>query len=73
MRGVVVHDQMQVRLLWRFGVDQFQKLDPLLMPMAIHAFTDESAFGYIQSREQCRGTIALVAVSHGTAPTLFQW
>ncbi len=73
MRGVVVHDQMQVQFLWRFGIDQFQKLDPLLMPMAIHTLADESAFGYVQSREQCRGTIAFVVVGHGTAPTLLQW
>ena len=33
VRGVVVHDQVQVQLVRRLRVDQSQELDPLLMPM----------------------------------------
>ena len=33
VRGVVVHDQVQVQVRRRLFVDQLQELDPLLMPM----------------------------------------
>jgi hypothetical protein len=33
MRGVVVHDQMQLELLGRFSIDLLEKLQPFLMPV----------------------------------------
>lgn len=33
VRGIVVDDQMQLKMLGRFSIDLFEKLQPLLMPM----------------------------------------
>lgn len=32
MRGIVVHDQMQLKMFGRFAIDLFEKSQPLLMP-----------------------------------------
>src|SRR3990172_12051372 len=41
MSRVVVHDQMQVQVRRGFVINQFQELDPLLMPMAVHACSND--------------------------------
>ena len=33
VRGVIVHDQMQLKMLGRFAIDLFEKFQPLLMPV----------------------------------------
>jgi len=48
MGRVIVHDQMQVQVRWGFLINQFQKLDPLLMPMAVHARCNDAPLGHLQ-------------------------
>jgi hypothetical protein len=35
MRGVVVHDQMQLLVIWGGVIEQAQKLQPFLMPVPL--------------------------------------
>ena len=61
--GVVIHDQMQVEIGWRFRVDLLEELQPFLMPMAWHALSDEFTLGHFQSSEECRGAMTRVVMS----------
>lgn len=52
MRGVIVHDQMQLKMLGRFAIDPFKKLQPLLMTvLALHA-NDHASLKINQRSEQ---------------------
>ena len=69
---VIVHDQMQVQLWRGLVINQFQKLDPLLMAVTIHAGPNDAPFGHLQSSEQGRGPVAFVVVGHGSQSSLDQ-
>lgn len=73
VRGVVVHNQMQVQLRRRLGVDLFQELDPLLMPVPRQAVGDDFPFGQFDRGEQRGGPVAFVVVRHRLQPTGEQW
>src|ERR1700704_1988347 len=70
---VIVHDQMQVQRGRGLAINQFQKLDPLLMAVTIHAGPNDAPFGHLQSSEQGRGPVAFVVVGHGSQSSLDQW
>ena len=71
--AIIVHDQMEIEAVWRFGVDFLQEPNELLVPVARHAVADHFAVEHAQGRKQCRGAIAFVIVRHGSATALFQW
>jgi hypothetical protein len=48
VRAVVIGDQMQIQAGIRRGIDAFQELDPLLMPMPGHALSDHDVVGPIE-------------------------
>src|SRR5665213_524711 len=69
MGRIVVHDQVQIQLGWRLLVDQFEKLDPLLMPVPLHACPNYLSLSDLQRGEQCCRAIAFVVVGHrATSP-----
>ncbi len=70
--GVVVGDQMHIKMLRRLHIDPSQEPEPFLVPMAWHALTDDPAGGDIKRREQGGGAMALVIVRHGAAATLLE-
>ena len=49
--AVVIDDRMDIQMLRRIFVDSFDKLQKLLMPVALHALTDDFALQYIQCGE----------------------
>lgn len=62
---VIVYDQMQIEVGWGLSIDQFQKFDPFLVAMAIHAGHDDAPFGHLQRSEQSGGPMSFIVVSHG--------
>ena len=73
MRLVVVDDQMQLEMGWRFGVDLLEEPHELLaVPVTGHAVADHLPIEHSERGEQGRCAVALVIVRHRTAPLLFQ-
>jgi len=60
--GVVVDDQVQLKMLRRFSIDLFEKLQPFLMPMLIFNAADQAPLKIVQSREQRDGAMAHIIV-----------
>ena len=65
--GVVVGDQVQIKLLWRLGFDAAQEPEPFLMAMSLHTLANHFARGDIECCEQRRCPVAFVVVRHGAA------
>jgi hypothetical protein len=64
VRGVIVHDQMQLKMLGRFAIDLFEKFQPLLMPVLALDATDQTPLKIIQRSEQGDGAVAnIIAMS----------
>ena len=61
--GVVVDDQMDVELFRRLAVELAQETEEFLMPVALHALTDDRAVEHVQRREQRGRAVAFVIVS----------
>lgn len=58
VRGVIVHDQMHLKIFGRFAIDLFEELQPLLMPVLALDATGQASLKIIQYRAQgvpCRG------------------
>lgn len=70
--AIIVHDQMEVELVWCLRVDFLEEPDELLMPMTRHAVANNLSVEHAQCGKQCRGTIAFVIVGHGSATALLQ-
>jgi hypothetical protein len=64
MSGVIVNNQIRVRIGQRFGIDLLQEFNPFLVSMLRHAFGDNRALGQFNCCEQCRGSGAFVVVCH---------
>ena len=62
VRGVVVHDQMQLELLGRFAIDFFEIFQPFLMPVLALDETDQACLKIIQRGEQGNGAMADIIV-----------
>lgn len=65
VRGIIVHNQMQVELGNGLTVNRLQKLDPLLMPVSLLALGIECSIRNTQCGEQCCRAIPFVIVRHG--------
>src|SRR5207244_9478360 len=72
MGGVIVYDQMQVQLSRGLLINQIEKLDPLLMAVAIHTGCNDAALDHLQSSKQGGGPVAFVVVSHGSQASFDQ-
>ncbi|SUD31412.1 Uncharacterised protein [Pseudomonas fluorescens] len=62
VRGVIVDDQMQLKMLGRFAIDLFEKLQLLLMPVLTLDAADQASLKIIQCSKQGDGTVADVIV-----------
>lgn len=60
--GVVVDDQVQLKVLGRFSIDLFERFQPLLMRMLIFNTADQASLEIVQSREQRDGAMAYIIV-----------
>src|SRR5690606_24648215 len=69
MSGIVITHQMQVFVLGCFTVDLLEKVKPLDVAMALLAAGDNLSIQGAQGREQGRGAMAFVVMSHGRGPT----
>ncbi len=58
VRGIVVDDQMQLKMLGRFSIDLLEKFKPLLMPMLALNAADQMPLKIIQRGEQGNGAVA---------------
>jgi hypothetical protein len=65
--GVVVGDQVHIKVLWCRGLDASQEPEPFLMAMSLHTLADHSAGGDIECCEQRRCPVAFVVVRHSAA------
>ena len=50
--GIVVDDQMQIEVGWRFDVNLLEELQPFLMTMTWHALGNQFALGHLQCGEE---------------------
>lgn len=50
--SVIIHDQMQLKMLGRFAIDLFEKLQPLLMPVLSLDAADQASLKIIQCSDQ---------------------
>lgn len=58
VRGVIVHDQMQLKMPWRFAIDLFEKFQPFLMPMLTLDAADQASLKIIQCSKQSDSAVA---------------
>ena len=66
--GVVVGDQVHIKVLWRLGFDAAQEPEPFLKAMSLHTLADHSCrWRKIECCEQRRCPVAFVVVRHGAA------
>ena len=71
MDSVVVEDDMDGFLCRNLGVDDVQKADEFLVPMALHIASDHRPVEHIQSGEEGRCAVAFVVVGHGAQTSFF--
>ncbi|VVQ28128.1 hypothetical protein PS943_00721 [Pseudomonas fluorescens] len=62
VRGIVVDDQMQLKMLGRFSIDLLEKLQPFLMPVLALDGADQASLKVIQSGERGDGAMADIIV-----------
>lgn len=67
--GVVVGDQMHGFVPGDLAINQTEKPQPFLVPMAWLARGDDRALGHIQGGEQRGGAMAFIVVRHRAAAT----
>ena len=68
--AVIVDHEMEIHADRRAGIDDIEKPDKLLVPVAGHAIADHVAVEHAQGREQRGGAVALVIMRHGPAAAL---
>lgn len=62
VRGVVVHDQVQLKMFGCFSIDLFEKFQPLLMPVLVLDATDQASLKIVQRSEQGHRAVANIIV-----------
>ena len=62
VRGIVIDDQMQLKILGRFAIDLFEKFQPLLMPVLALDATDQVPLKIVQRSEQGDRAMANIIV-----------
>src|SRR5712692_7504246 len=70
VRDIIVENDVDGLLGRHFRLDRVEETDELLMPMSLHAASDDLAFEHIEGGKERRGAVALVVVGHGTGPAL---
>ena len=62
MRGIVIHDDVDIETLRDTGVDLLEKVEKLGRAVALVAFTDHEARGDIEGCEQGSGAVTDIAM-----------
>ncbi len=70
--SIVVHDQMERNRPGKLLVQKAQKLEKLLVAVALTALADHLALERLPRGEQSRGAVAFVAVGHRSAAVLLE-
>src|SRR5258708_27738526 len=65
MGRIVVEDDMDGLFGRHLSLDLVEKADELLMPMLLHAASDDLAFEHVEGGKQGGGAVALAVVGHG--------
>ena len=71
MGSVVIEDDMDRLVCRNLGINNVQKADELLMPVALHVASDDCPIENIQGREQGAGSVSLIVVRHRAEMPLF--
>ena len=58
VRGVVIHDNVDIKVVCHAQIDLLQESQKLLRPMTFVALTDDETCGDIERRKQRRGAMA---------------
>jgi len=70
--GIVITNDVDILFSRNVTGNVTQEIEPLLMPMPIHALADDLTARYVHGgKERCH-TVALVVMSHGLTPTLLE-
>ena len=72
MRSVVVHDGVDLPPGWHAGVDGIEEADELLMPVLLHAASEDGAVKDVQRGKQGHGAMPLIVVRHRAAAAFLQ-
>lgn len=62
VRGIVVHNQVQLKMFGRFSIDLLEKLQPLLMPVLALDVIDQTPLKIVQRSEQGDRAMANIIV-----------
>ena len=72
MGGIIVEDDVDGLLGRNLRLDLVEETDELLMPMLLHAASNDLAFEHIEGGKQGGGAVALIVVGHGGGASLLQ-
>ena len=64
MRGVIIQNQMHLAVRRGLLFDQFQKLEPFLMPVSILALADDFSVRHIEGGKKGGRAVAHIVVCH---------
>src|SRR5207244_6963398 len=64
---------MQIQLIGYLLINQREKLDPLLMTVAVHAGSNDAPLGHLQGSKQGGRPVAFVVMGHRSQSSLDQW
>lgn len=64
MSGVVVDDQMDVKILWDIGIDVFEEVEIFLVAMSLFALGEDFTSSDVQSSEKGQGSVPHIVVGH---------
>ena len=70
--GVVVQHHMDLQIWRDSGIDLFEKLQPLDMPVARLALRDHASVQNVERRKQRDCSMTLVIVGHGLSPPVLE-
>ncbi len=73
VRGVTVHDDMQIQLLWCLLLNRFEKRQEFPMSMALFTLTNNLTTKHFECRKQSAGSVSLVVMCHRPCTTFLQW
>ena len=62
MRPIIIHDQMQAKVVGSFGINALKKANKFLMPMSGHVVIDDFAIKHAQGGEKRSGAVAFIVV-----------
>jgi hypothetical protein len=72
MGGIIVEDDVDGLFGRNLSLDLVEEADELLMPMLLHAASNDLSFEHIEGGKQGGGAVALIVVGHGGGAPLLQ-